>query len=226
MALGLSLRASQAHRVAGLLGRIRPLEVGPGQACIQRTIVFREAASAVKLRRIDKAQEVDIKEKGRPLGEFKVGQAVHGTVVQIYCPGGVSVDVGCAETFAFLEVEEFQDGFDPFQFKPGQEIVARVLELNPDAVVEDHGEPDPRGDFGNSGKLHLTMRTGDVSRPPRYVANTSKPPNLMPFNRSPKEEWLNGEVVMMSSWAVYVKILAPSGEPFVGILLQEDIHGK
>lgn len=37
----------------------------------------------------------------------QVGDAVTGTVTQIYCPGGVSVDVGC-ETLAFLEVEETQ----------------------------------------------------------------------------------------------------------------------
>jgi hypothetical protein len=33
------------------------------------------------------------------------GDSVVGTVVQIYCPGGVSVDVGCCDTLAFLEVE-------------------------------------------------------------------------------------------------------------------------
>ena len=35
----------------------------------------------------------------------KEGDSVVGTVVQIYCPGGVSVDVGCCDTLAFLEVE-------------------------------------------------------------------------------------------------------------------------
>ena len=36
---------------------------------------------------------------------FQVGEHVEGMVVQIYCPGGVSVDVGCSDTYAFLEVE-------------------------------------------------------------------------------------------------------------------------
>ena len=36
---------------------------------------------------------------------FQVGEHVEGMVVQIYCPGGISVDVGCSDTFAFLEVE-------------------------------------------------------------------------------------------------------------------------
>ena len=37
-----------------------------------------------------------------------------GQVVQIYCPGGISVDVGCSETLAFLEVEEIRIGRCPF----------------------------------------------------------------------------------------------------------------
>ena len=40
-----------------------------------------------------------------PASLRQVGQAVEGTVVQIYCPGGISVDVGCSDVFAFIEVE-------------------------------------------------------------------------------------------------------------------------
>lgn len=77
----------------------------------------------------------------------KVGQEVLGHVVSIYCPSGVSVDVGC-QTLAFLEVEatamkwspltrqEFGDGFPksgPFRFQAGDEVHARVLDVNPSA---------------------------------------------------------------------------------------------
>lgn len=137
-----------------------------------------------------------------------------GQVVQIYCPGGISVDVGCSETLAFLEVEEirigrctfffgfglfrsfekiggstltiqeFKDGFPdqgPFRFRVGETVHARVLDVNPSARTgvfwlfepggldldfccleshgnlvsrtEDHGEPDPFGEHGDTGAL-------------------------------------------------------------------------
>eukprot|EP00913_Durusdinium_trenchii_P022236 g20894.t2 len=156
------------------------------------------------------------KASGRPVADFKVGDAVTGTVTQIYCPGGVSVDVGC-ETLAFLEVEEtqktkclvkeFSDGFPaegPFRFRPGDTVHARVLDVNPDARVEDHGEPDPFGEHGDTGKLHLTLRSGPLERPTRFVADASR-----------------RGVVMMSNWAVYVKVQRGE-ESFVGILELEE----
>eukprot|EP00933_Yihiella_yeosuensis_P082740 TRINITY_DN96731_c0_g1_i1.p1 TRINITY_DN96731_c0_g1~~TRINITY_DN96731_c0_g1_i1.p1 ORF type:complete len:257 (+),score=31.39 TRINITY_DN96731_c0_g1_i1:28-798(+) len=163
-----------------------------------------------------------------PLSHFEVGQNIEGTVVQIYCPSGVSVDVGCEETLGFLEVEEFQDGFPldgPFSFKPGEKVNVRVLDVNPNAKLEDHGEPDPRGDHGNTGKLHLTRRSGDLRRPPRYIADTQRCANLEPFTKISSDTWLDGEVVMLSSWAAFLKIEAPCGEPFVGILSKEDFRG-
>ena len=45
-----------------------------------------------------------------PCISWQVGDSVVGKVVQIYCPGGISVDVGCSETLAFLEVEEIRLG--------------------------------------------------------------------------------------------------------------------
>ena len=46
-----------------------------------------------------------LKQKVRCLRlKTQVGQEVLGHVVSIYCPSGVSVDVGC-QTLAFLEVE-------------------------------------------------------------------------------------------------------------------------
>lgn len=160
--------------------------------------------------------------------DFRVGQTLEGRIVQIYCPGGVSVDVGCRETLGFLEVEEFRDGFPiqgPFFYKPGDRVTVRVLDINPRAVVNDHGEPDPHGDYGDNGKLHLSMRSGDLARPPRYVADASRPANLKPFLDISPMTWLDGEVVMMSSWAVFVKVESPEGEPFVGILSQADFAG-
>ncbi|CAK9047921.1 Uncharacterized protein SCF082_LOCUS26779 [Durusdinium trenchii] len=163
------------------------------------------------------------KASGRPVADFKVGDAVTGTVTQIYCPGGVSVDVGC-ETLAFLEVEEFSDGFPaegPFRFRPGDTVHARVLDVNPDARVEDHGEPDPFGEHGDTGKLHLTLRSGPLERPTRFVADASRPANLDAFSDISMEAWLVGEVVMMSNWAVYVKVQRGE-ESFVGILELEE----
>ncbi|CAE7353249.1 unnamed protein product, partial [Symbiodinium pilosum] len=205
---------------------------------------------AMKLR----SQAASTTHTARPLGEFQVGEAVEGTVVQIYCPGGISVDVGCSDVFAFIEVEEFADGWPqngPFQYKPGDRISARVLDVNPQARqascdgmfvttcscgctesneqapviwrVADHGEPDPHGEHGDSGKLHLTMRSGTLDRPERYIADTSRPANVTPFVDVAHDEWISGEVVMMSSWAAYVKVMSPAGDPFVGILSREDV---
>lgn len=159
------------------------------------------------------------------LAQLEVGQTLEGRVVQIYYPGGVSVDVGCRETLGFVEVEEFRDGFPaegPFSFRPGDVVSVCVLDVNPDAQIDDHGEPDPHGDHGDNGKLHLTMRSGDLARPPRYSADVSRPADIEPFKGISSEEWLDGEVTMMSDWAVYVKVTAPCGEPFVGILQQEE----
>eukprot|EP00439_Symbiodinium_sp_Y106_P076299 s2821_g15.t1 len=166
---------------------------------------------------------------GRPLEKFQVGEHVEGMVVQIYCPGGISVDVGCSDTFAFLEVEEFADGFPrkgPFKYKPGDQISARVLSVNPEARAADHGEPDPHGEHGDTGRLYLTLRSGVLSRPDRYVADSSRPADVTAFLDAEQEEWLTGEVVMMSSWAVYVKVTSPAGKPFVGILAEEDFDGE
>ncbi|CAJ1353789.1 unnamed protein product [Effrenium voratum] len=166
---------------------------------------------------------------GRALSDFQVGQQVSGSVVQIYCPKGVSVDVGCRDTLAFLEVEEFCDGFPregPFAYSPGDQMNARVLEVDPDASIDEHGEPDPFGEHGDSGKLRLTLRSGPLPRPGRYVADTARPANLEPFKSIPHEEWLEGEVVMMSSWAAYVKVQAACGTCFVGILGEEDFQGS
>ncbi|CAE8681461.1 unnamed protein product, partial [Polarella glacialis] len=156
------------------------------------------AASAAKKASLVESDEVS-------LHTFKVGQQLEGTVIQIYCPSGVSVDVGCAECLGFLEVEEFRDGFPfegPFSFKPGDQVTVRVLDLNPNAKTEDHGEPDARGDHGDCGKLHLTRRSGDLNRPSRYVADHRKPANLKPFLTIDPKEWIEGEVVMMSSAAL------------------------
>ncbi|CAE7200333.1 unnamed protein product, partial [Symbiodinium sp. CCMP2456] len=159
-----------------------------------------------------------------------VGEHVEGMVVQIYCPGGVSVDVGCADTYAFLEVEEFADGFPrkgPFKYKPGDQISARILSVNPEARAADHGEPDPHGEHGDTGRLYLTLRSGaDLARPDRYVADSSRPADVRAFLDTEQGEWLTGEVVMMSSWAVYVKVTSPAGKPFVGILAEEDFDGE
>lgn len=150
---------------------------------------------------------------------------MEGSVAQIYCPAGVAVDVGCPETFGFLEVEEFEDGFPskgPFGFRRGDWVSARVLDVNPDFRAR-HGVQDPHGDYGDSGRLHLTLRSGGLGRPPRYAADPSRaPPSLAAFQGLGCDAWLHGEVVMMSSWAAYVKVAAAPGEDFVGLLYPEE----
>jgi len=165
--------------------------------------------------------------EGLSLYDLRVGQVLSGKVVQIYAPGGVSVEVGCHETLGFLEVEEFEDGFPfegPFRYRPGDELTVRVLDVDPQAQIDGHGQPDPHGDHGDNGKLHLSLRSGDLMRPPRYKADTKKPANLEPFRAIPPEAWLEGEVVKMSDWAVFVRVVAPCGEPFVGILYRDHFH--
>lgn len=161
------------------------------------------------------------------LTDLRVGQFVEGEVVQIYCPTGVAVDINCPATLAFLEVEEFGDGFPfagPFSaFKIGHRIRARILDVSPDSRMS-LGVQDPHGDHGESGRLHLTMRSGGLPRPVRQVADaTRSPADLEDFEHLHPRTWLAGEVVMFSSWAAYVKVFpVPGGEPHLGILTTED----
>ncbi|OLP90342.1 hypothetical protein AK812_SmicGene28085 [Symbiodinium microadriaticum] len=226
----LMLSASSQAR-PGILQVQRALRV-PGATftgkarCRQGATVASLSLVAGKLRRHAASRA----HPGRPLDKFQVGEHVEGMVVQIYCPGGVSVDVGCSDTYAFLEVEEFTDGFPrkgPFKYKPGDQISARILSVNPEARAADHGEPDPHGEHGDTGRLYLTLRSGaDLARPDRYVADSSRPADVRAFRDTEQGEWLTGEVVMMSSWAVYVKVTSPAGKPFVGILAEEDFDGE
>eukprot|EP00929_Paragymnodinium_shiwhaense_P048970 TRINITY_DN24717_c0_g1_i1.p1 TRINITY_DN24717_c0_g1~~TRINITY_DN24717_c0_g1_i1.p1 ORF type:complete len:357 (+),score=88.94 TRINITY_DN24717_c0_g1_i1:38-1108(+) len=162
----------------------------------------------------DDAEETAPARKRTPIPDLQIGQELEGTVVQWFFPGGVTVDVG-ATAEGFLEVEEFRDGFPdktiPETFTPGDKIKVRVLDLEDYTIAE-------------SAKFHLTLRTGDLERPARYVGKGIA--DVTPFLEASPEDWFDGEVTLMSTWACFVKVVSPgTGKPFVGILYKEDFAG-
>lgn len=221
------LSATSGWKVAPL-GRQKLGSLSPSYrsfaACVALAAARRQLGGLSEVEEKPKQAPKSTKASGNlELAALEVGQTLKGRVVQIYHPIGISVDVGCKDTLGFLEVEEFKDGFPddgPFSFKLGDPVTVRVLDIHPDATTDHLGSSDPHGDYGDSGRLHLTMRSGDLSRPPRYIADVSRPISLSPFLAIPPDEWLEGEVVTMSNWALYINVLAEK-KPFVGILRKE-----
>merc|ERR1740123_2038041 len=83
----------------------------------------------------------------RQLWDFTVGETVAGKVIKVI-KSGVVVNVG-AEKLAILDAGEVRDGFPVEGMPPKDSLVkARVLDLQ-------------------GGELRLTMRSGDLARPPR-----------------------------------------------------------
>lgn len=149
------------------------------------------------------------------MSALELGQEFEGTVIQWYFPCGITVDIG-AEVEGFLEVEEFRDGFPtgtiPEMFPRGAKIMVRVLDLEKHTLAE-------------SARFHLTMRSAELTRPPRYVATGVA--DIEPFATAAREEWYDGEITLMSTWALFVKVETPgTGKPFVGILYESDFAGS
>eukprot|EP00439_Symbiodinium_sp_Y106_P007600 s4736_g1.t1 len=110
---------------------------------------------------------------------FEVGQNVSGRVMatQFRGPSLAYVDIG-ADKDAVLEYGEMEDGFptkrDPL--RKGKQIYARILEFNEE-----------------SDRFYLTMRSGDLSRPPRIKkSEENHDPESLRLVAS--EEWLDAEV--------------------------------
>lgn len=170
----------------------------------QVSSVSREAAAGGKAKAKTFPESSKVGKTRTPISDLEIGQTLHGKVIQLYYPGGVSVDVG-AQADGFLEVEEFTDGFpvEGFEWKPGDNITVRLL--------------DKEQDVCERGKFFLTRRKGSLERPPRYVAN--KTADARGFLNVSRETWLDGEITLMSVWAVFVKVHCPvTGDPLVGIL--------
>jgi len=195
----LTYGAARKGALQGAVDRRRPARAAAKKAVGKKTKVAGDEAGAGSSR--------------TPISGLKVGQELEGTVVQWFFPGGITVDVG-ATAEGFLEVEEFRDGFPTGTiadtFKPGETIKVRALDLEDYTIAE-------------SAKFHLTMRSGDLTRPKRYVGEGIA--DVTPFLKAQPEDWFDGEVTLMSTWAVFVKVSSPeTGKPFVGIVYKEEFR--
>mmetsp|Transcript_122477 Transcript_122477/g.357626 ORF Transcript_122477/g.357626 Transcript_122477/m.357626 type:complete len:256 (-) Transcript_122477:9-776(-) len=125
-----------------------------------------------------------------PFKELQVGQTLDGAVVNRWRTVGCLVDVG-AEKTGLLEVGEFRDGFprEGNAFRRGDKVQVRVLDVT-------------------DGKLFLTMRSGDLTRPPR---RRTDPPDVEAFAGVSPEAWLEGQVDALTTWGAFVAVTPPSG---------------
>lgn len=167
-----------------------------------------DRVSVLRRRVADEAQAATIAELTEKLSQpedFEVGQNVSGRVMatQFRGPSLAYVDIG-ADKDAVLEYGEMEDGFptkrDPV--RKGKQISARILEFNEEA-----------------DRFYLTMRSGDLSRPPRIKkSEENHDPESLRLVAS--EEWLDAEVLGIFTFGVFVNV-TPSwggGDPVFALL--------
>jgi len=134
-----------------------------------------------------------------PIAELQVGQSFDGKISKRWRTVGCFVDIG-VENEGMLEVGEMRDGFlaEGNTYKAGDEVKVRVLDVT-------------------DGKLFLSMRSGDLSRPPR---RREAAPNAAALEGVGPDAWLDGEVTALTTWGAFVAVVPPSGEgnPVVGMV--------
>mmetsp|Transcript_10931 Transcript_10931/g.20593 ORF Transcript_10931/g.20593 Transcript_10931/m.20593 type:complete len:245 (+) Transcript_10931:44-778(+) len=141
----------------------------------------------------------------RLLEDFEIGQNVTGRVKAVQVKGAsvAYVDIGAVKD-AVLEYGEMEDGFPKTltPVKKGREITARVLEY--DREVD---------------RIYLTLRSGDISRPPRLrKQDENHDPESLRLVAD--QEWLEAEVVGIFTFGVFVNV-KPSwggGRPVFSLL--------
>lgn len=131
------------------------------------------------------------------VSELKVGQSYQGKVIDRYHDKCLYVDIG-AKLPGMVTFAECQDGFPTrgFAANKGDSVDVRVLDIEGD-------------------KFYLTMRSGDLERPPRErIVND----DLSPFRKMTTKDWMEGEVSAIFAWGVFVKVTDPDGNVAIGML--------
>lgn len=141
-------------------------------------------------------------EGGFPAQDLVIGDEYTGRVGRHHREYCVFVNVG-ADREGMLEVGEMQDGFPPdgIDLKGGDQVTVRILEKDGD-------------------KFYLTMRSGDLERPPRE-SRLSRDASVLA--EVPADQWLDGVVNSMTTWGVFVRVQPPlGGEPLLVLLHKDD----
>uniref|UniRef100_A0A7S4SG78 S1 motif domain-containing protein n=1 Tax=Alexandrium monilatum TaxID=311494 RepID=A0A7S4SG78_9DINO len=203
------LRAAAAAAAAAVLAlAARPCERPLGAARAGAAAPAFVAAAARRQARAPaaaRAAEAEAAARGAadepktPLAELQVGQTLEGVVTNRWRTVGCFVDVG-AERAGLLEVGEFRDGFptEGNNYKRGDKVQVRVLDVS-------------------DGQLCLSLRSGDLARPPRRPKGP--PADVTPLEGVSPDEWLEGEITSLTTWGAFVAVPPPSGgDPVIGML--------
>jgi len=116
-----------------------------------------------------------------------------------YFRSGVFIDVG-AERDGFLHVNEWGDGF------PEEQMFARNVPVKVRVLGVD------------GGRLQLTCRSGSLDRPPPFEAPVPEDADIEAFDQLGPEDVLDGEVVRLSLFGIFVKVQAPGSQNLEGLL--------
>lgn len=116
-----------------------------------------------------------------------------------YFKFGVFIDVG-AERDGFLHVNEWRDGF------PEEQMFARNVPVKVRVLSVD------------GGRLQLTCRSGPLERPPQFEAPEPQDSDLQAFDQLGPDDVLDGEVVCLALFGIFVKVQVPGSQSLEGLL--------
>jgi len=133
-----------------------------------------------------------------PRVNLEIGGSVEGIVKRVFRGASVFIDIG-EKRDALLELGELSDGYPigGIPYKVGDRVTVRFLDKD--------GE-----------KLYVTMRSGDLARPPRTFY---KKGDVSAFEGVAHDVWHSGVVQAMHPLGVFVAVTSPKGgDPIVSLL--------
>mmetsp|Transcript_13399 Transcript_13399/g.27966 ORF Transcript_13399/g.27966 Transcript_13399/m.27966 type:complete len:244 (-) Transcript_13399:56-787(-) len=145
--------------------------------------------------------------RATPLADLEVGQSMKGKIARTYKTAGFFMDVG-AERDGLLEIDEMQDGFptrarwNELKKANGTEVEVRVLDKT-------------------DGKLYLTMRSGDLTRPPRR-RGPKDPKARAALEDIGSEKWLEGEVEGIAFVGAFINVAHPASGVVTSVLVPQE----
>lgn len=148
---------------------------------------------------------------GTALADLQVGQSLKCLRVKDYSKQGYHLQVG-AERLGFIEMGELQEGF------PSTETVDKMRNMKkvPGA------EFDVRVLDKTNENLYLTMRSGDLTRPPRKLSRPSKVDEMGGLMDLGPQAWLEGEVVGVNILGAMVLLVDPTSSKEITLQLSKE----
>eukprot|EP00404_Azadinium_spinosum_P043191 CAMPEP_0180807116 /NCGR_PEP_ID=MMETSP1038_2-20121128/63053_1 /TAXON_ID=632150 /ORGANISM="Azadinium spinosum, Strain 3D9" /LENGTH=553 /DNA_ID=CAMNT_0022848065 /DNA_START=9 /DNA_END=1670 /DNA_ORIENTATION=- len=142
------------------------------------------------------------------VADLEVGQTLDGVVSKLTPRGaGAWIDVG-AEKDGFLSAAEYRDGFPTGMYsdvKRGQKVSVKVLAKDEETFT-------------------VTRRSGDVTRPLVTKSDASRKWDVEPFKAVAHNDWLEGQVLGMTTWGLWVGVPPPGGGELVeGLVHKGDL---